>query len=387
MTVSPFARLFRAKARGALRAKFRVGRFPPKPACGWPNGPIRGSSNLTPVGLCAPRSKSFSPFPRKAPIQLAPLVLELPDGTYAAITEAALSNFSGMRLRAVGKRRVEADFTEGADGFEVEGEIVTPWRITLVAQDLNALVNSDLLTNLNPAPDAALYSDTAYIRAGRCVWRWWSQDTGTPAQEREFVEYAAALNFEFSLVDDGWKDWPACWDELQTICDLGRAKGVGVLVWKDYKDVSAPDDNYAQLRAWLDQIQSVGASGVKIDFMNAESKDKIAFQSAALRETARTAFDAIVSRLPETERRIAQLSARNHARGDSRSGTQQNERRPDYARAQRGAAVHAFCVPGTAITRPSATPIPARRRGRTNWRARLFSPRRFKSSPNIPNFC
>ena len=222
----------------------------------------------------------------QGPVQLAPLVVELSDGNYAAITEAALNNFSGMRLRAIGERRVEADFTEGAAGFEVEGEIVTPWRVTMWSENLNDLVNSDLLTHLNPAPDAALYPDTDYIRAGRCAWRWWSRDTGTPDEERQFVEYASELGFEFSLVDDGWKDWPNCWDELKTICDLGREKGVGVLVWKDYKDVATPRDNYADLRDWLDKIQAAGASGVKIDFMNAESKDKIDFQSAALRETA-----------------------------------------------------------------------------------------------------
>ena len=222
----------------------------------------------------------------QGPIQLAPLVTELPQGTYAAITEAALRDFSGMRLRAVGDNRVEADFTEGEGGFEVEGAIVTPWRVTLWGRDLNALVNSDLISNLNPAPDAALYPDTAYIRAGRCAWRWWSRDTGTPEQERGFVEYASELGFEFSLVDDGWKDWPDCWRELQTICDLGHEKGVGVLVWKDYKDVASPANDYAELRAWLDQIRDAGASGVKIDFMNAESKDKIDFQSAALRATA-----------------------------------------------------------------------------------------------------
>ena len=223
----------------------------------------------------------------QGPIQLAPLVLELPGGTYAAIAEAALCNFSGMRLKAVGERRVQADFTEAENGFDVSDEIVTPWRVTLWASDLNDLVNSDLFTNLNPAPDAALYPDVDYIRPGRCAWRWWSSDTGTPAQEREFVEYAGELGFEFSLVDDGWKDWTNCWDELKSICDLGRETGVGVLVWKDYKDVATPDDNYAQLRDWLDKIRDAGASGVKIDFMNAESKDKIEFQMAALREMAR----------------------------------------------------------------------------------------------------
>ena len=52
----------------------------------------------------------------QGPIQLAPLVLELPDGTYAAISEAALRDFSGMRLRAIGESPRRGRFHRGRRG-------------------------------------------------------------------------------------------------------------------------------------------------------------------------------------------------------------------------------------------------------------------------------
>ncbi|HEY0947269.1 MAG TPA: glycoside hydrolase family 97 catalytic domain-containing protein [Opitutaceae bacterium] len=223
----------------------------------------------------------------QGPVQGAPLVVELPGARGCVLlTEAALTNYSGLRLRAIGGRTVQADFTEGEKGFGIAGPITTPWRVTLVAPGLDALVNSDLITNLCPPPDPQLYGDTSYIKPGRAVWRWWSSGTGTPAEERRFVDYAAELGFEYTLVDDGWKDWPDARTELQRLTTYARGHDVGVFIWKDYKDVSAPADNWGQLRGFLDAAREAGAVGVKLDFLNAESKDRIDFTTAALRLAA-----------------------------------------------------------------------------------------------------
>lgn len=222
----------------------------------------------------------------EGPVQAPPLVVELPEGGYAAITEAALTNYSGMRLRAIGHRTVQADFTEGTKGFAHHGMIVTPFRVLLTSPDLNGMVNSDILTNLNPPPDRDLFSDPSYIRLGRVAWRWWSQGTGTPEQEKQYIDYAAELGFEHSLIDDGWEAWPEKWTTVAELCRHAHQRGVGVFVWKDYKDIWNPEENYRDLREFLDGIKRAGVDGVKIDFMNAESADRIAFQQAALKETA-----------------------------------------------------------------------------------------------------
>jgi alpha-glucosidase len=222
----------------------------------------------------------------QGPVQAPPLVVELPGGGYAALTEAFLSNYSGMRLRAIGDRTIQADFTEGEAGFAVNGPFSTPWRVTLVSEDLNGLVNSDILTNLNPPPPKDFYPDLDFIRPGRSVWRWWSSGTGTFEQEREYVDHAVALGFEYTLVDDGWEDWPEKWEKLRELCAYARERGIGVFVWKDYKGIKGPAEGYRQMREFLDGVQAAGSVGVKIDFMNAESKDRIDFQMAALRETA-----------------------------------------------------------------------------------------------------
>lgn len=222
------------------------------------------------------------------PVQGTPLVVELAEQSgYLLLSEAALANYSGLRLRALPEGRVvQADFTEGEKGFEVRGEIVTPWRATIAVRTLDQLVNSTLIPNLCPPPDVRLYADPSYIKPGRSVWRWWSAGTGTPAEERAFVDYAVELGFEYTIVDDGWKDWPDAWNEIRAITAYARERRVGVLLWKDYKDVASSADDWAQLRGFLDEVAAAGAAGVKLDFLNAESKDRVDFTLAALRLAA-----------------------------------------------------------------------------------------------------
>jgi len=223
----------------------------------------------------------------QGPVQAPPLVVELASGGYLAISEAALTEYSGMRLRAIGNRTVRADFTEGDAGFSLDGAITSPWRVTLATTDLNALVNSDIWTNLNPPPDPDLYPDLSWIRTGPVTWRWWSSGTGNPDQEQEFIDCASRLGWKFTLVDDGWERWPDKWRQVSDLVEYGRSRSVSVLVWKDYNDgICDPAGGYSALASFLDGCVASGVAGVKIDFMNAESLDRIRFEQAALRMTA-----------------------------------------------------------------------------------------------------
>ncbi len=247
------------------------------------------SGSMTPVNV-----NDLPIVSPQGPVQGAGLTLELPNGGgYAVLSEAALANYSGMRLEAIGNRTVQANFTEGTSGFKVSGPLTTPWRFTLTTADLNGLVNSDLVTNLNPAPDPTLFGDTSWIKPGRSVWSWFSapNHTITIEQERAYIDAAAQLGFEYTTIDNGWEtafaqNGATAWDTLKTLCDEARAKGVGVFVWKNSNAVANASNNYQDLRTFLNNVQQAGAAGVKMDYFHAESKSKIDFEHAILRETA-----------------------------------------------------------------------------------------------------
>ena len=217
------------------------------------------------------------------PVQGPALVYEISEKRHMAITEAALCNYSGMRLEAKEDASLNVNFTEN-EGFEIEGEIITPWRVMLLADDLNELVNSDIIKKLNPAPDTILFRDQNWIKPGRSTWSWWSgkKQKMTIPNEKQIIEIAGNLGFEYTLLDEGWEKFPDKWEQLSEICSYAKEQHVGVLVWKNSKQLSNPKNDYASMRCFLDSLNNAGVVGVKIDFMNGESKKIIDFDIRTL---------------------------------------------------------------------------------------------------------
>ncbi|WP_276485822.1 glycoside hydrolase family 97 protein [Paraflavitalea pollutisoli] len=222
----------------------------------------------------------------EGPIQGKPLVAALPDNKYMVVTEAALYGYSGMRLKAVGDNTVQVNFTEGEAGFTVREKLSTPWRVILFAKNLDELVNNKVIPLLNPAPDATLFADRSWIKPGVSVWSWISRNEENymqPAEERRFVDAAAKLRFQYTLIDEGWETkWTDKWAELTSLSRYAANKQVGVWVWKHSKDLL----DTVLRNLFLDSIRRSGAVGIKTDFMNSEDKGFIDFEIGLLRACA-----------------------------------------------------------------------------------------------------
>lgn len=219
-----------------------------------------------------------------------PIVAELADGTLAAFTEAGLFAYSGMTLKAAGSTLLSAVFEDDPEGWKEPGEIRTPWRVTLTGPDLNTLVNSDIVHNLCPPPDATRYPQgfsTPWIRPGRALWNWWSDSPLDLPLQKEWVDKTAGLGFEFYLVDAGWeKAWEQPgkdkWAALKELSDYAKGKNVGIQVWKHWSGIEKSDDR----RDFFRRCAEAGAVGVKIDFMDSESRQRIRFYTQTLVDAA-----------------------------------------------------------------------------------------------------
>ncbi len=232
-----------------------------------------------------------------------PVVVELPkESGYLALTEAALFNYSGMTLRLVddGSRELIAAFEDDTQ-WELEGAIISPWRVIVVAADLNALVNSDLIANLNEPPAADLVN-ADWIRPGRGLWHWWSGEMGnwdSVAYDRQagWVDHASNFGFEYYLVDAGWEEnWAKPgkdkWSLLRELTTYAAGKKVGIWVWKRWKtgktegiEMTGLDDP-AVRREFFGRCKEAGVVGVKIDYMDSESKSMIDFYTDVLKDAA-----------------------------------------------------------------------------------------------------
>lgn len=219
------------------------------------------------------------------PVQGKPLVMQLRDKSYIVVTEAALYGYSGMRLEATGNRTVQVNFTEGEQGFEAQGGQFSPWRVVMYAPDLNSLVNNRMIAALNPRPDRYLYNDVSYIQPGKAVWSWITRKENymQPDEEKRFIDAAAALKFNYTLLDEGWETvWPDKWEQLKEICAYAAERQVKVWVWRDSKWLRDPK----QRDAFLDSLALYGVAGVKTDFMNSEAKALVDFEIGFLKATA-----------------------------------------------------------------------------------------------------
>jgi alpha-glucosidase len=124
-----------------------------------------------------------------------PLTVKLPnDSGYASISESNLVNYSGFALESDGKRGFaiglghrqpvsypyelrysKEDVARHSQPAKISGTITTPWRVVIVAADLNKLVNSDAISNLAAPPDEKFFPKgiaTPWVRPGRAVWQY-----------------------------------------------------------------------------------------------------------------------------------------------------------------------------------------------------------------------
>jgi alpha-glucosidase len=231
-----------------------------------------------------------------------PLTFKLPDSAgYAAISEAALWNYSGMALKADGKRgfqltlghqhpisypfrlRYSNDVERVSLPATVTGEITSPWRVIMVGADLNTLVNSDLVSNLCPPTDPDLFPQgvaTDWVKPGRAVWKYLDGGANSFDQMKDFSRWAGELGFEYHVIEGFWSRWSD--EQIKELVDYSRERGVGLWFWRHSRELRTPE---AQ-DAFFDQLHRLGVVGAKIDFFDHEHKDIVDLYTALLEKAA-----------------------------------------------------------------------------------------------------
>jgi alpha-glucosidase len=231
-----------------------------------------------------------------------PATFKLPQGVYASITEAALENYPGMTLQANGKnglmiklpqhvptnypyrlRYSPEDTARLKQPASINGTITTPWRVILIG-DLNTIVNSDIIPDLNPAPDPKLFpkGNQDWIKPGRAVWKYLNGGgDGTLEVMKHFTDEAAALGFEHNILEGFWTRWTDA--QLKELVDYSRQKGVGIWLWKHSKSLR----NAASRDSFFSKCNELGITGAKIDFFDHEAKEVIDLYTDILKEAAK----------------------------------------------------------------------------------------------------
>ncbi|MDR1971218.1 MAG: glycoside hydrolase family 97 protein [Treponema sp.] len=200
-----------------------------------------------------------------------PVLARLEGGYWALYAEAPVygGNYGGGVLRSSREEPSKLVLHRSPDQRgPVTGNLPfsTPWR-AVVTGDLNDIVVSNLLENLNPP---SIVQDPSYIKPGKLAWHWMVENDGAanPKRMREYVDYAAEMGFPYSLVDGGW---PGKTD-IAELVPYARGKNVGIWIWEHSAAVRDKSEAEEKLKLWA----SWGVAGVKIDFFESDCQERIA---------------------------------------------------------------------------------------------------------------
>jgi alpha-glucosidase len=180
-----------------------------------------------------------------------PILLETAENNWFLLAEAAVfGHYAVLHFQGEGNRLLRLEFPNDQTS-PISGQLplTTPWRVLIVGSDLGDLVESDLINNLNLPSEI---SDTFWIKPGRVAWSWWADNDspGSLSRQKDYVDFAQEMGWEYVLVDKGWQ---ASWIPE-------------IILWSRASDFN---ENVAQ------QWANWGIKGAKIDFIESDSQEAL----------------------------------------------------------------------------------------------------------------
>lgn len=173
----------------------------------------------------------------------------------------------------------------------VDGPLKTPWRVMMVG-DLATVTSSTLTDDLAPRSKVR---DRSWIEPGQVLWTWLAG--GRPAGQslelqKGYVDYATQRGWPYVAVDAGWYFDPQQWDVtdpnwatnswIPQLVSYAAERDVRILVWIHFRDL----DTQEERDLWLPTLHRWGVAGVKIDFMDSESQERLRWYDEILPATA-----------------------------------------------------------------------------------------------------
>jgi len=219
---------------------------------------------------------------------------------WVALTEAGMDGrFHASRLHSdstggtyrIGLPEASEVNTGGHLLADINGPLTTPWRVLAIGP-LKTVMESTLGTDL-AAP--AIAFDKARLKPGHASWSWalLKDDATVFDVQKRFVDYAADMGWNYTLVDADW-DRKIGDAKMKELADYARTKDVGLLAWynssgawndTEYSPKGALLTRAARAREFA-RMKAIGVKGLKVDFFGGDGASSIAYYVDLLKETA-----------------------------------------------------------------------------------------------------
>jgi alpha-glucosidase len=218
--------------------------------------------------------------------------------TTLAIAQSGVSGYTSSALVPTGtgfQVKLSPHLDDPTVAVTSERGLTTAWRVVMLGDRAGDLIPSPLIGNLAPQPTG----DYSWVKPGKAAWDWWSGPTNgeKPTMERfrRFIDFAAENKFPYFLIDAGWAyNATGCCEadpktditradpaiDMPALVDYANARGVGLLLWVHWKHIEPRMD------AVLKRYAEWGIKGIKVDFMDRDDQEIVAFYERLAKATA-----------------------------------------------------------------------------------------------------
>lgn len=280
-----------------------------------------------------------------------PLTLELPNGLFACLAEAQMTNFSRTKFK-LNPNKENSILTSIYGDVDEIAPFAAPWRVVMIAEKAgDLLANNDLILNLNPACQIA---DPSWIKPGKVM----REVTLSTSGAKKLVDFAVARNIKYIHFDAGWYGFENDYQadattvtvdprrnpkgdlDLQEAIRYAKSKGIGVFVYVNQRALAA------QLDTILPLYQKWGVAGIKFGFVQVGSHRWTTWLHEAVKKCAKYHLMVDI----HDEYRPTGFS-RTYPNLMTQEGIRGNEEMPDavnntvlpFTRFVAGAADYTFC--------------------------------------------
>jgi len=237
-----------------------------------------------------------------------PTLFEFSNNTFLAITEAALLDYAGMYLaKQDGMLTSKLSPLPRQKDVKVNAVLPhhSPWRVLMISDRIGALIESNILTDLN---EPSKIKDVSWIKPGKTTFPWWNGNVVPDTLNRPgnnfvtnkyHIDFCARNGLEYhSVVEYGLHQWymddginfqpgpnadvttPVPGLDMKKICDYAKSKGVNVRVWVHWAAL------YPKLDTAFALFEKWGLTGMMVDFMDRDDQEMVNIQTEILEKAA-----------------------------------------------------------------------------------------------------
>ncbi|MBQ0073914.1 MAG: glycoside hydrolase family 97 catalytic domain-containing protein [Prevotella sp.] len=174
----------------------------------------------------------------------------------------------------------------------------TPWRTITFGNTLKPIVE----TTISYDVVEPMYKAREEYRPGRYTWSWliWQDNSINYNDQKEFIDVASAMGFEYCLVDNWW-DQQIGRDKIAELSKYAQSKGVSLMLWYNSNGYAndapqTPQDcmsTSVQREREMSWLEEIGVKGIKVDFFAGDKQQTMQLYEDILSDANRHGLQVV----------------------------------------------------------------------------------------------